>query len=743
MQRTLHAMMPAARMSDFRMSQSRGNLKLKLFVLLVSVWGIGAAVGCARTPTVVVPTLPTFDEKISWILRLEDQRLIRDTSDSPISNDEFDQLEALVREVPMEPDLVLLLSDSEPQIRRRAALALGRLGLKEAVEPLISSLGDPQVEVRQMSAFALGLIGDIQATSALVEALEDFEPIVQGRAAEALGRIGAGDAGPAIGRLVSSYITAAYDLDPDDLSYPLSTEVEAFRLALYALGTLEAYEPLAEAVLQPNGQPILWWWPVAYALQSTGDPRSLEALVTLAGVQGSVGVAFAAEGLGKVGHANPTAAADALLALLDLNRRDEKVIATAIQALSKLDDPRIGHELREFVIDLDLSPTLRLATLVALQHHRSAGATDVFIELMTDPWPPMRAAALKALARTDPETFMLVLSGLGRDSNWRVRVALAEGLAFTDVEAATHQLELLLDDEDIRVIPYVLQSMVKQQLPDVERILLEHLKHEDVVIRKTAANLLGAYRNKGYSSLSDAEMVSALVQAFEISRDEPSYLARAAVLDVFAAIGGPTAQRMLTEALSDPDWVTRIRAAEGLDVLVPDVTHGESIRPAPGRRSVNFEAPALVRPTVSPHVYVETDYGTIELELNVIDAPLTSDNFMTLARLGFYDGLTFHRVVPNYVVQGGDPRADNEGGPGYTLRDELNQLPYLRGTVGIARDWQDTGGSQFFITHSPQPHLDGRYTAFARVVDGMDVVDQLRPGDLIRKVLVWDGVSPL
>ena len=727
-------------MCDFRTSQPREDMKLKIFVVLVSLWGIGAAIGCARTPTVVVPILPTFDEKISWILRLEDQRLLRDASDS---TDAIEELEVLAQKVPMEPDLVVLLSDSEPQIRRRAALALGRLGLQEAVEPLIFSLGDPQVEVRQMSAFSLGLIGDIQATSALVDALEDFEPIVQGRAAEALGRIGAVEAGPAIGRLVSSHITAAYDLDPDDLSYPLSAEIEAFRLALYALGTLGAYDPLAAAVLQPNGQPILWWWPVAYALQSTGDPRALEALVTLAGVQGSVGVAFAAEGLGKVGHADSNSAVDALLALLDLSRRDERVIATAIRALAKLEDPRIGHELREFAIDLNLSPTLRLTTLVALQHHHASEATDVFIELMTDPWPPMRAAALKALARTDPDNFMLVLSGLGRDSDWRVRVALAEGLAFTDVEAVTHQLELLLQDEDTRVIPHVLQAMVKQQLPDVERILLEHLKHEDVVIRKTAATLLGAYGVRGTSNLSDTEMVSALGQAFEISRDDPSYLARAAILDTFAAIGGPTAQRMLTEALSDPDWATRVRAAEGLDTLIPDVTHSESIRPAPGRRSVNFEAPALVRPTVSPHVYVETDYGTIELELNVIDAPLTSDNFMTLARLGFYDGLTFHRVVPNYVVQGGDPRADSEGGPGYTLRDELNQLPYLRGTVGIARDWQDTGGSQFFITHSPQPDLDGRYTAFARVVDGMDVVDQIRPGDLIRRVLVWDGVSPL
>ena len=187
MQRTLHAMMPAARMFDFRTLPSRVDRKLKRFVFLVSLCGIGAAIGCARTPTVVVPTLPTFDEKISWILRLEDQRLIRDTSDLTSSNDAIEDLEALVQDVPMEPDLVLLLSDSEPQIRRRAALALGRLGLQEAVEPLISSLKDPQVEVRQMSAFALGLIGDIQAASALLEALEDFEPIVQGRAAEALG----------------------------------------------------------------------------------------------------------------------------------------------------------------------------------------------------------------------------------------------------------------------------------------------------------------------------------------------------------------------------------------------------------------------------------------------------------------------------------------------------------------------------------------------------------------------------
>jgi len=97
--------------------------------------------------------------------------------------------------------------------------------------------------------------------------------------------------------------------------------------------------------------------------------------------------------------------------------------------------------------------------------------------------------------------------------------------------------------------------------------------------------------------------------------------------------------------------------------------------------------------------------------------------------------------VADFVVQGGDNRGDGEGGPGYTIRDEINQRPYMRGTVGMALDWADTGGSQFFITHSPQPHLDGRYTVFGQVVTGMDVVDKMKQWDLIRSVRVWDGVA--
>jgi cyclophilin family peptidyl-prolyl cis-trans isomerase len=138
-------------------------------------------------------------------------------------------------------------------------------------------------------------------------------------------------------------------------------------------------------------------------------------------------------------------------------------------------------------------------------------------------------------------------------------------------------------------------------------------------------------------------------------------------------------------------------------------------------------------------VFIETAYGTIEFELAVLDAPQTSRNFLELARKGYFNGLEIHRVVANFVVQDGDPRGDGEGGPGYTIRDELNERPYLRGTVGMALEWRDTGGSQFFITHSPQPHLDARYTAFGHVVNGMDVVDRIKAGDVIQRIRVWVG----
>ncbi len=135
-------------------------------------------------------------------------------------------------------------------------------------------------------------------------------------------------------------------------------------------------------------------------------------------------------------------------------------------------------------------------------------------------------------------------------------------------------------------------------------------------------------------------------------------------------------------------------------------------------------------------VTISTDKGDIELELMPEHAPSTVNNFVFLAREGFYDGTVFHRVIANFMIQGGDPTGTGRGGPGYRFADEFenNPLRHERGVVSMANAGPGTNGSQFFITHAPQPHLDGRHTVFGKVSSGQDVVDSIEQGDRIRKV---------
>ncbi len=137
---------------------------------------------------------------------------------------------------------------------------------------------------------------------------------------------------------------------------------------------------------------------------------------------------------------------------------------------------------------------------------------------------------------------------------------------------------------------------------------------------------------------------------------------------------------------------------------------------------------------------INTDKGTMVLDLYPNEAPGTVANFAKLANSGFYDGLTFHRVIPNFVIQGGCPKGDGTGGPGYTIKCETDNNPHkhIRGTLSMAHAGRDTGGSQFFICHSPQPHLNGIHTVFGQVVDGFEVLDAIRAGDHMTKVEIHE-----
>jgi cyclophilin family peptidyl-prolyl cis-trans isomerase/HEAT repeat protein len=621
---------------------------------------------CASAPTAsraaaAVPTI-TWEQKLGWMVRLEDQRILRDPNPpAPVVLKPATQREpALIAPGPPS-DLIKLLNDNEARVRRRAALAIGRVGLSEGVEPLTKLLDDPEIEVRQMAAFGLGLIGDPSARPALLAALKDPQPVLQGRAAEAIGQIGDRGDGDAIGAMVQAHIKAGalMGISPDDLTYPLSAPTEAVRLGLYALARLGAYDALAAAVLV-NEQPVSTWWPVAYALQRVGDPRAASALMALINTPGRFTASFGA--------------------------------------------------------------------LVTAEH------VELLLDLLSNSLPAIRAAALQALARVDPPTFVTALASLDPDREWTVRVAMANALGTLPAAQSVPRLTEMLQDPDQKVIPAVLAAFAASKASGVDRLLLDRLASPDLSVRIAAANAL--------ADLKVAAAVQPLAEAYRRAVNDDSYTARAAALGALARLDPAAARPVLMAALTDRDWAVRVRALALLkEQKVTD--QDEAIRPATaGRPVTDPQWQAIVNPRFSPRALIDTDKGTIELELAVVDAPLTVANFIALARKGFFRDNAIHRLVPDFVMQAGDPRGDGEGGPGYTIRDELNELPYLQGTVGMALDWEDTGGSQFFITHSPQPHLDARYTVFGRVVNGMDVVDRLVQWDVIRNVRIRDGVNP-
>jgi peptidyl-prolyl cis-trans isomerase B (cyclophilin B) len=153
-------------------------------------------------------------------------------------------------------------------------------------------------------------------------------------------------------------------------------------------------------------------------------------------------------------------------------------------------------------------------------------------------------------------------------------------------------------------------------------------------------------------------------------------------------------------------------------------------------------APALeIDPKKNYTATISTDRGDIVVELAPQQAPKTVNNFVFLARQGFYDGVTFHRVINNFMIQGGDPTGTGRGGPGYKFEDETkgNPLRHERGVISMANAGPNTNGSQFFITHAPQPHLDGKHTVFGKVTSGLDVVDAIKQGDKMVKVTITES----
>jgi peptidyl-prolyl cis-trans isomerase B (cyclophilin B) len=174
-----------------------------------------------------------------------------------------------------------------------------------------------------------------------------------------------------------------------------------------------------------------------------------------------------------------------------------------------------------------------------------------------------------------------------------------------------------------------------------------------------------------------------------------------------------------------------------LTLFLTGVIKMPSSQPA---KSPDSPVPMVIDVNKKYSALIKTDKGDLALELYAQDAPVTVNSFVSLARKGFYNGLTFHRIIPGFMVQGGDPRGDGSGGPGYTIPDEINQRKHVTGALSMAKTAQpNTGGSQFFICFAPQPHLDGIHTVFGQLTQGTDVLKQLVIGDKMTEVIITES----
>src|SRR5439155_14945080 len=305
---------------------------------------------------------------------------------------------------------------------------------------------------------------------------------------------------------------------------------------------------------------------------------------------------FAVKGLGAL---KDPSAVPVLMPLLSSGERS--VLIESIRALGRIGDPVAAEPLMRIIRDRATNPAVRLESVAAIGGIRAPGVADTLTDLLSDPAVAVRASALRSLAAFDTENFVIILSGLDPDPNWSVRAALASVLGTLPPEIGLPRLMAMLNDSDQRVVPSVLAALVKLKAPNVGAVVLDRLKADDPAVRKAAAEAIG--------QLKPAEGAGALDEAYRTGQRDPDYPARAAALAALVEYGAAAATPALTSALADKDWAVRVRAARLLAQLDPAAGREAEaqIRPAPTTLPPEtYEAPRLVHPDVSTHVYIDT-----------------------------------------------------------------------------------------------------------------------------------------
>src|SRR6267378_6638852 len=617
------------------------------------------------------------------------------------------------------------LASNNPAVRRQAALAAGRIGDATAVDLLLPVLTDTVPSVAAAAAFGLGLLKDARAIPALLQTIRAVAPADQGppqlEAVTAIAKIG-GDEGA---RALTQITTAASPTAPTAVAD--AALLEAWRLGSRA--------PVTELVRYTDATAVTTRWHALYALARLRAPPGAARLVRALGDQDDRIRTVAARGITRAlldsAKLDAQPVIDALRLLLD--DRDAHIRINALRAVASFRDSTLSPAVVRLVADRDLGVEVQAETTLGVL--RGAAAVAALRGRLTSSVFALKRQALIALAQADSPSGVAAAATVASDADWRWRSVAAEAFG---AARARDRLEAQLADPDGRVVAQALQRIQPTAGPDsaLRGRSRSLLAHADPAVRSVAADILGRH--------PDVDDVDALVVAYRRADGDPfndARLSAVAALGAIAASSSTGRLRVATKFVSvvprPDDYLVRRLAADTL----PDARDawGSATPIATGRTPADYRdvarrwlAPALAG--TNPHVFLETDRGTLDIEVLPAEAPMTAAAFLVLVERRFFDGMRWHRVVPNFVVQDGDPRGDGWGGPGFVLRDEINPVRYETGTVGIALSGPDTGGSQYFITHSAQPHLDGTYTIFGRVAAGIPILDAIGQGDRIRSI---------
>ena len=667
-------------------------------------------------------------------------------------------------------DLKELLANANPTIRKHAALAAGRIGDEDSVTALSGLLQDKDIGVRATAAFAIGEVESASGADPLLAILKnDNEPIiVRARAIEALGKIAGALPREQDARRLALGAAIIEALKHKTATSDRLTAILGLTAALRARPA-NAGPTIATFLAHPDARVRADTGNTLARLRLNDGNDQLRKLLT-----SDPEPIVRANAARVLGATEDKASFDSILKLAT-DDPDSRVRVSAIRALALLKDARAVDPLHKHGLALllknekgvkipaEANEMLEIATtfgrLLALTEAQNEQALAWLVSLRDD--LNLNAPEVEvAMARIAPNEYMKGFTSPNEPSkgevtfksDWREAASLAAGFReiATLPDTVKNKAELVAKAEAILrsslgdprsfdkapaaahmeyAVPDLLRAFAALKPKDLAEVLLKHLNHADVIVRGTAADILG--------DLPPSEAnARALINALPRTEKDPLNDAALSILDALGKQKSEAANKAVASVLGWRDHLVRRRAVNILKANgVGDVSIHIGIVQTTNT-SADYRR-ALARVGKKVRAVVTTTKGSFTIELLPEAAPLTVDNFVQLAQRTFFNGITIHRVVPNFVIQDGDPRGDGNGGPpNHTIRCEINEVPYERAAVGMALSGKDTGSSQWFVTHSPQPHLDGGYTVFGRVIAGMNVVDNIARGDVIKSIVI-------